>query len=62
MHLVHSVLSGQSDRDVRAAYLSTYDSVEETTPIRSTDWTAHGDYVFNICMDREDFQAIPNIL
>ena len=40
----------QLNEDVLAVYLSTYGSVEETTPIRSADGTAHGDNVFNISM------------
>ena len=45
----------QLNRDVLAAYLSAYGSVEEVTPVRSADWKALGDYIFNICMDREGY-------
>ena len=52
----------QLDGDVLAAYTSAYGSVEETTSIRSVDGTAHGNNVFNICMNRENSQAVPHIL
>ena len=48
--------------DVLAAYLSAYGSVEEVTPIRGTDGTAHGDYIFNVVLNREGFQAALNKL
>ena len=47
-------------RDVLAAYLSAYGSVEVTSD-RSVDWTAHGGYILSICLNREGFQAIPHI-
>ena len=39
-----------------------YVNVEETTPMRSADGTAHGDYVFNICMNRVGSHAVSRIL
>ena len=51
----------QLNGDVLAASMSVYDSVEVTT-MRSIDRTAHGDFVLDICLNREDFQAIPHIL
>ena len=48
--------------DVLAVYVSAYGSLQETTPIRSADGTAQRDYVFNICHDREGFQAVLNVL
>ena len=52
----------QLNGDVLVAYLIAYSSVEETLPKWSADGTAHGDYVFNICMDTEGFQVVPYIL
>ena len=43
--------------DVLAAYLSAQGSLEEVT-----DWTAHEDFVLNVCVDREGFQATLHIL
>ena len=43
-----------------AAYLRKYSSIE-VTPVRVTDGTAHGDYILNVCLDEEGFQAIPHI-
>ena len=52
----------QLDGDVLAAYMSAYGSVEEVTVVRSADGTANDDFVLNICLNREGFQAIQHIL
>ena len=45
-----------------AAYFIKYGSVEEVIPVRVTKGTVYGDYVLNICLDREDFRTIPHII
>ena len=52
----------QINGDVLAAYLSRYSSVEEVLPVWTTDRTAHSDYILNICLDREGFQAISHVI
>ena len=52
----------QLNGDVLAAYLSKYGEVDEVTLARSPAGTAHGDYVINMCLNREGFQAIPHII
>ena len=52
----------QLNGDITAAYLSAYGSVEQVTQIRSADGTVPGDYVLNVCIDREGFKAISHIL
>ena len=52
----------QTNGDVPAAYLSRYGKVEKVLPVSATDRTAHGDYILNICLDRECFKAIPHII
>ena len=52
----------QLNGDVLTAYLSKYSSVETVTPLKSSDGTAHGDYILTISLDREGFQAIPDII
>ena len=44
--------------EVLAAFLSSYGSVEEITLLRSAAGTAHGDYMFRMCLTWEGFQAI----
>ena len=48
--------------NVVAFFLSAFDKVEEVTQLRAATGTAHGDYVFRMCLNREGFQAIPNII
>ena len=55
-------VSVQLNGGVLAAYMSAYGSVEEVTTVHSADGTAHGNFVLNICLNRESFQAIPRIL
>ena len=45
-----------------AVYMSAYGSVEEVTTVHSADETAHSNFVQNIYLNREGFQAIPHIL
>ena len=48
--------------DALAAYLGAYGRVEEVTRMRSTVVTTHGDYIFNVCLNNEGFQAIRHII
>ena len=52
----------QLNRNVLTAYLNAYSSVEEVMPVRVADGTAHRDYILNVCLNREGFQAIPHII
>ena len=45
-----------------AAFLSDYGDVEEVLLARSAAGTAHGDYILNMCLNREGFQAISHII
>ena len=48
--------------DVLTAYLSKYGEVDDVILARSPAWTAHGDYIINMCLNRDGFQAIPHII
>ena len=48
--------------EVLAAFLSVFGRVEEINLLRSAAGTAYGDYVFRLCLTREGFQAIPEII
>ena len=48
--------------EVFAAYLSSYGQVEEYKLLRSPAGTAYGDYAFRMCLTRDGFKAIPEIL
>ena len=48
--------------EVLAAFLSKFGRVEESNLLRSAAGTACGDHVFRICLDREGFQAIPEVI
>ena len=48
--------------EVLAAFLSRYGRVEESNLLRSASGTAYGDHVFRLCLTREGFQAIPEII
>ena len=50
----------QLNEEVQAAFLSTYGDIEEVTKAKSPNETAHGDYLFTICLDRGGFMAIPH--
>ena len=47
---------------VVASYLSAFGWVEEMMQPCATAETAHGDYTFRLCLDREGFQAISDTL
>ena len=42
----------QLNEEVLAAFLSTYGDIEEVTKAKSPNGTAHGDYLFTVCLDR----------
>ena len=48
--------------EVLAAFLSKYGRVEESNLLRSASGTAYGDHVFRLCLTREGFQAIPEVI
>ena len=48
--------------EVLAAFLSTYERVEEINLLRSAAGTAYGDYVSRMRLTREGFQAIPETI
>ena len=48
--------------EVLAAFLCRYGRVEESNLLRSASGTAYGDHVFRLCLTREGFQAIPEII
>ena len=49
-------------REVLAAFLSKFGQVEESNLLRSAAGTAYGDHVFRLCLDREGFQAILEVI
>ena len=52
----------QFNEEVLAAYLCEYGDIEDITKAKSTNGTAHGDYIFTMCLDRGVFTAIPHTL
>ena len=50
----------QLNEEVLAAFLSTYWDIEEVTKAKSPNGTAHGDYLFTMCLDKGVFMAIPH--
>ena len=52
----------QLNEEVLAAYLSGYGDIEEVVKAKSANGTAHGDYIFTMCLDRGGFMAIPHTL
>ena len=48
--------------DMIASYLSAYDLVEEVEQFRASAGTAHEDHVYRLCLNKEEFQAIPDTL
>ena len=48
--------------DVIAPFLSAYGKLEDMEQLRATAGTAHIDYVFRLCLNREGFQAIPDTI
>ena len=51
----------QLNGDILAAYMSAYCSVEMSA-VHSANRMVHGDFLLDICLNRESFQAIPHIL
>ena len=52
----------QLNEEVLAAYLSGYGDIEEVVKAKSVNGTAHGNYIFTMCLDRGGFMAIPHTL
>ena len=52
----------QLNEEVLAAYLCEYGDIEDITKAKSTNGTAHGDYIFTMCLNRAGFTAIPHTL
>ena len=52
----------QLNEEVLAAYLCEYGDIEDITKAKSNNGTAHGDYIFTMCLDRGGFAAIPHTL
>ena len=52
----------QLNEEVLAAYLVKYREIEEITKPKSINGTAHGDYIFTMCLDRGGFTAVPHII
>ena len=50
------------DEEVLAAFLSINGYTENIEKAKSTNGTAHGDYIFTMCLDGGEFTAIPHIL
>ena len=48
--------------EVLGSFLSAYGRVEEVNLLRSSAGTVYGDYMFRLCLTREGFQAIPEII
>ena len=48
------------NEEVLAAFLSNYGDIEDVTKAKSPNGTAHGDYLFTMCLDRGGFMAIPH--
>ena len=48
--------------EVLAAFLSAFGCVEEINLLRLAAGTAYGDYMFRLCLIREGFQDIPEII
>ena len=52
----------QLNEQVLAAYLSNYRDIEDIVKAKSTNGTAHGDYIFTMYLDRGGFMAILHTL
>ena len=52
----------QLNEEVLAAYLVKHGEIEDITKAKSVNGTAHGDYIFTMCLDRGGFTAIPHII
>ena len=49
-------------REVLAVFLSKYGRVEESNLLRSAAGMAYGDHVFRLCLTREGFRDIPEVI
>ena len=50
---------------MRRSWLPTYvkyGEIKEITKAKSINGTAHGDYIFTMCLDRGRFTAVPHII
>ena len=45
-----------------AAFLTIHGDIENIEKCKSANGTAHGDYIFTMCLDRGGFTAIPHVL
>ena len=52
----------QLNEEVLAAYLVKHGEIEDITKAKSVNGTAHGDYIFTMCLDRGGFTAIPHVI
>ena len=50
------------NEEVLAAFLCKYGDIEDITKAKSSSRTAHGDYIFTMCLDKGGFVAIPHTL
>ena len=50
------------NEEVLAAYLCKHGEIENIIKAKSSTGTAHGDYVFTMCLDRWGFGAIPHTI
>ena len=48
--------------EVLASFLSAYGRVKEVNLLRCSAGTANRDYMFRLCLTREGFQAIPEVI
>ena len=55
---VPAIITGE----MLASFLSSYGRVEEVNLLRSSTCTAYGEYMFRLCLTREGFQAISEII
>ncbi len=52
----------QLNEEVLAAFLTIHGDIENIEKCKSANGTAHGDYIFTMCLDRGGFTAIPHVL
>ena len=52
----------QLNEEVLAAFLTILGDIENIEKCKSANGTAHGDYIFTMCLDRGGFTAIPHVL
>ena len=52
----------QLNEEVLAAYLCEYGNIEDIVKAKSSNGTAHGDYIFTMCLERGGFTAISHTL